>query len=60
MTRNANGTWTLTDDEMNSLSIYANEAADRYSLQCMEGLANAARTTASTVYEQLKAAGFYG
>ena len=36
MTRNANGTWTLTDDEMNSLSIYANEAADRYSLQCMD------------------------
>lgn len=59
MIRQKNGTWKLTDDEMNFLSICASEATHYFDSTQSYGLSEQARETGIKIYEILEQAGFY-
>ena len=59
MIRQKNGTWKLTDSEMNLLSIYAYEAKQRMDSMGCYASAEEALETHNTIYELLEKAGYY-
>lgn len=59
MVRLKNGTWKLTDAEMNLLSILAGEAEERYVQIGMYALANNARRVGKEIFDTLDNVGYY-
>lgn len=59
MIRQKNGTWKLTDEEMNLISIYAQEASDAFARRGMNGMANEAKENSNSIYSILNQAGLY-
>ena len=53
-------TWTLTDEEMNTISLYLGEAAEAYSDRGCDALAEDAAKIAHEIYDILDHAGYYG
>ena len=59
MNRQKNGTWKLSDIEMNLLSIYAYEAKKCFDRVGKHALADKALETHNAIYEILEKAGYY-
>lgn len=59
MTRQKNGTWKLTDSEMNYFAILAYEASDRYTEIGMNALSKGAEEKAQEIHAILDKAGYY-
>lgn len=59
MKRQKNGTWKLTDAEMNYFSILAYEASERYAAIGMNALSKGAEEKAKEIYTVLDEAGHY-
>lgn len=59
MKKNKNGTWTLTDDEMNFVSLYMDEAHLSFVRRKRLALADDAYEKSVFIYNQLKKSGYY-
>lgn len=59
MTRQKNGIWKLTDDEMNTFSVFCREAAERYKQLGMPYTQTEASDTANEIFDILDAVGHY-
>lgn len=59
MKRQKNGTWKLTDAEMNLFSILAFEARERYESIGKNALAKNAHKISHQIYDVLDSAGYY-
>ena len=53
-------TWSLTDYEMNTISLYLREAAESYEDRHLSAMAEEAEKIANEIYEILDHAGYYG
>lgn len=59
MKRQKNGTWKLTDSEMNYFSILAHEASEQYARLGLNALQEKAKKTGKDIYYTLINAGYY-
>lgn len=59
MTRQKNGTWKLTDEEMLMFSIYASKARDAYRKEGCNAIADEANKFHNNIYDTLDSVGFY-
>lgn len=59
MIRNNDGTWILTDNEMNTVSLYLIEAYESYCRRGRDAIGADAEKIASIIYEKLAIAGYY-
>lgn len=59
MTRQKNGTWKLTDSEMNLFSIVLHESADRRNELGLPATAQYHREKAIEIFEILEKVGYY-
>lgn len=59
MTRQKNGLWKLTDEEMLSFAIYASEAKERYSSLGMEALKTEANKCSEEIHDKLDEIGYF-
>ncbi len=59
MTRQKNGTWKLTDSEMNLFAIFAFEASERYTALGCTALSKEAAEKQTEIHNILNEAGFY-
>lgn len=59
MKRQKNGTWKLSDDDMNFISIALTEAAIRMKATGAPGIGSMMENMSDMIYEELKKGGFY-
>lgn len=59
MTRQKNGVWKLTDDDMNFISIALTEAAEHMAEKKAPGFAKTMEAMADEIFQMLMDGGFY-